>query len=99
MFAGKRFEGWLIHTERGNCRSIADVVQPSGCGGCGDRAVFVARAMECGDNDRCWGRCGNAAEIRVERHRLCVKEHWRGEIRICTARQITAAMCHWQRPK
>ena len=55
MFACERFEGWLVHAEGCSCRGIANVVQPSGRGGCGDRAVFVARAMECGDHDRCWG--------------------------------------------
>jgi hypothetical protein len=27
---------------------------------------------------------------------LCAKERWRGEIRVRTARQITAAVCRWQ---
>jgi hypothetical protein len=53
--------------------------------------------MQRRDDDRCWCRCGNASEICIERHGLRAKERWRGEVGVCTAREITAAMCRWQR--
>ena len=45
MFARERLKARLIHAERGNCGGIADIVEPCGRGCCGDRAVFITRAV------------------------------------------------------
>jgi len=96
VFARERFEGRLIHAECCNGWSVTDIIQASRRGRCRDRAIFITRAMQCGDDDRPWCRCRNAFKICIERHGLRAKERWCGEICVCTARDVTATMPRWQ---